>query len=56
MADVPQGVPVDLEIQNRIRADGLGPPHPPPYTGVLEPDDYTLPWDGDATITYAVWF
>ena len=33
VADVTQGVPVDPEIQNRIRADDLGPPHLTPSTG-----------------------
>jgi hypothetical protein len=44
VADVGQGVPVNAEIQNRIRADGLGSPHPRlPLTHELEPDELYHP-------------
>ena len=39
VTDVAQCVPVDAEIQNRIRAGDLGPPHPIlPLVGVPEPE------------------
>src|SRR5687768_18192272 len=40
VTDVPEGVSVDAEIQNRIRAGDLGPPHPIlPLVRVLEPEE-----------------
>ena len=46
VADVAQRVPVDAEIQNRIRAGDLGPPHPIlPLVPVLEPEALYHPAD-----------